>query len=72
MFDLRDVATESLGLKLILLPILAGLFAFLYLGMRLPFLLDECYLQPAAGRRGRLVRELAVGTLLGLYPAVWG
>lgn len=72
LFDLRDVATESLGLKLILLPILAGLFAFLYLGMRLPFLLDESYLQPAAGRRGRIVRELAIGTLLGLYPAVWG
>ena len=68
LFDLGDIATESLGMKLALAPLLGGLFVFLYLPMRLPFLLDECYLRPAQGRRGRLLTELALGAAVGLYP----
>jgi hypothetical protein len=68
MFDLGDVATQSWAMKLTLLPFLGGLFVFLYLPMRLPFLLEEYYLQPAAGRKGRILAELAFGAILGLYP----
>ena len=69
LFDLGEIATESLGMKLALAPLLGGLFMFLYLPMRLPFLLDECYLRPAQGRKARILSELALGALLGLYPA---
>ncbi|MDD4341648.1 MAG: hypothetical protein PHO14_05375 [Kiritimatiellae bacterium] len=55
--------------KLVLLPVLAGLFLFLYLPMRLPFLLEEFYRRPAAGRKTRIGLELAIGAALGLYPA---
>jgi hypothetical protein len=68
LFDLGDVAAESWAMKLTLLPFLGGLFVFLYLPMRLPFLLEEYYLQPAAGRKGRLLMELGIGAILGLYP----
>ncbi len=69
LFDLGEIATESLGMKLALAPLLGGLFAFLYLPMRVPFVLDECYLRPAKGRKGRIVAELVLGAALGLYPA---
>ena len=72
LLDLGEVAGESLGMKLALLPFLGGLFAFLYLPLRLPFLLDECYLRPARGRRGRILLELGLGLLLGFYPVLRG
>lgn len=58
--------------KLALLPVLAALFLFFYLPMRLPFLLEEFYLRPAAERKGRLAQELGVGAVLGLYPLFFG
>ena len=69
MFDLGDMATQSIGMKITLAIFLGGLFVFLYLPMRVPFLLDECYLRPAQGRRARILGELAIGALLGFYPA---
>ena len=69
LFDLGEIATESLGMKLALAPLLGGLFAFLYLPMRVPFVLDECCLRPAQGRKARILFELAIGALLGFYPA---
>jgi hypothetical protein len=39
--------------------------------MRLPFLLEEYLLNPAQGRRGRLLAELALGAFAGLYPLVF-
>lgn len=69
LFDLGDVATESVGMKIALAILLGGVFALFYLPMRVPFVLDECYRQPAQGRRGRLLRELAIGAALGFYPA---
>jgi hypothetical protein len=69
LFDLRDLATQSVGMKIALAVVLGGLFMFLYLPMRVPFLLDECYLRPAQGRRRRILSELAIGALLGFYPA---
>ena len=46
-----------------------GLFLFIYLPMRLPFLLDECYLRPERGRKARIWLELVMGALLGFYPS---
>ena len=69
LLDLGEVATEGIGMKLALAPLLGGLFLFLYLPMRLPFLLDECYRRPARGRKARIWTELAFGAALGLYPA---
>lgn len=69
MFDLGDLASQSIGMKITLAIFLGGLFLFLYLPMRVPFLLDECYLRPAQGRRARILVELAIGALLGFYPA---
>ena len=69
IFDLGDVAIQSIGMKITLAVILGGLFVFLYLPMRVPFLLDECYLRPAQGRRARILIELAIGAALGFYPA---
>ena len=69
IFDLGDVAGQSLGMKIALAILLGGLFVFLYLPMRLPFLLDECYLRPAQGRKARILSELAIGAALGFYPA---
>ena len=68
-FDLGDLAAQSVGMKIALAVLLGGLFLFLYLPMRLPFVLDECYRQPAQGRRARILRELAIGAALGFYPA---
>ena len=69
LLDLGDISSESLGMKLALVPLLGGLFMFFYLPMRVPFVMDECYLQPAQGRKARISFELVLGALLGLYPA---
>ena len=68
LLDLGEVAGAWWGMKLALMPFLGGLFVFLYLPLRLSFLLEEYYLQPAAGRKGRIWIELAFGAALGLYP----
>lgn len=71
IIDLDAISGASWGEKLIILPVLAGLFAFIYLALRLDVLLEESCLRPMRGRRIRLAAELAVGTLLGLYPALF-
>ena len=68
LLDLGEVAGAGWGMKLALMPFLGGLFVFLYLPLRLSFLLEEYYLQPAAGRKSRIWIELAFGAVLGLYP----
>ncbi len=68
-FDLGDLATQSVGMKIALAILLGGVFALFYLPMRVPFVLDECYRQPAQGRRRRVWSELAIGAALGFYPA---
>ena len=68
--DLEAVGEGPLGPRLALMPVLVPLFLFFYLPMRLPFLLDEYHLRPARGRRGRLAAELAIGAVLGLWPAI--
>ena len=68
ILDLGQMEWHSLAERLVVLPILAALFLFFYLPMRLPFLLDEYFLRPAQGRRGRLAAELALGAFVGLYP----
>ena len=69
IFDLGDIAGQSLGMKVALAILMGGFFVFFYLPMRLPFLLDECYLRPAQGRKARILSELAIGAALGFYPA---
>lgn len=69
LFDLGDLAAQSAGMKIALALLLGGLFVFLYLPMRVPFLLDERYRRPAKGRRARIWTELAIGAALGFYPA---
>lgn len=69
LLDLGDIAGESLGMKLVLVPLLGGVFLLFYLPLRLPFLLEEAYLQPAQGRKKRILVELAIGLVFGLYPA---
>ena len=69
LFDLGDLATQSVGMKIALAILLGGMFLFFYLPMRVPFVLDECYRQPALGRRRRIWSELAIGAALGFYPA---
>lgn len=69
LFDLGDLAVQSLGMKIALAILLGGMFLFFYLPMRVPFVLDECYRQPAQGRRRRIWGELAIGAALGFYPA---
>lgn len=71
ILDLGQVEWNSLAEQLVVLPILAALFLFFYLPMRLPFLLEEYLLNPAQGRRGRLLAELVLGTFAGLYPLVF-
>ena len=71
LLDLSEIHTEGWRLKLLLLPFLAGFFLFLYLPLRLNFLLEECHLRPRAGRYRRIAAELAIGTILGLGPAFW-
>jgi hypothetical protein len=66
--DLEAVGEGALAARLALLPVFAGLFVFLYLPMRLPFLMEEHYLRPARGRKARIASELAAGAALGLYP----
>ena len=68
-FDLGDLAAQSLGMKIALAILMGGLFLFIYLPMRLPFLLDECYLRPERGRKARIWLELVMGALLGFYPS---
>jgi hypothetical protein len=68
LLDLGDMASEGWKMKLVLVPLLGGVFLLFYLPMRVPFLLDEYYLQPAQGRKGRILMELAIGLALGLYP----
>ncbi len=70
LLDLGDVAAEGWRLKLLLLPVLLPLFLFLFLPMRLPVLLEECHLRPKPGRTLRLAAELALGAVVGLYPAL--
>ena len=71
ILDLGQVEWNSLAEQLVVLPILVALFLFFYLPMRLPFLLEEYLLNPAQGRRGRLLAELALGAFAGLYPLVF-
>lgn len=66
--DLEAVSGVGLGRKLALLPVLGAVFAFFYLPLRLPLLLEEYYLHSAKGRNRRLGMELAIGAILGLYP----
>ena len=69
LFDLGDLASETVGMKIALAVLLGGTFTLFYLPMRLPFVLEECYRQPARGRKRRVGVELAMGVLLGFYPA---
>ena len=69
IFDLSDMASQTVGMKVALAILMGGFFLFFYLPMRLPFLLDECYLRPARGRKARIWSELAMGALLGFYPS---
>lgn len=69
LLDLGEIQADTLGLKLALFPFLCGFFLFLYLPLRFSFLLEEHHLQPAPGRKRRILAELAVGTALGLVPA---
>ncbi|HPC19471.1 MAG: hypothetical protein KBC66_03045 [Kiritimatiellae bacterium] len=68
IMDLEALGAGTLGPRLALLPVLAVLFVFLYLPMRLPFLLEEFHLRPSAGRKWRLTAELGAGMVFGLYP----
>lgn len=69
LLDVGALEWNSWGERLGLAPVFAAIFLFFYLPMRLPFLLDECYLRPARGRQARIWTELALGAALGLYPA---
>ena len=69
IFDLSDMASQTVGMKVALAILMGGLFLFIYLPMRLPFLLDECYLRPERGRKARIWLELVMGALLGFYPS---
>lgn len=69
LFDLGDLASQGLGMKIALAILLGGVFALFYLPMRVPFVLDECYRQPSRGRKKRLWTELVLGALLGFYPS---
>ncbi len=68
LVDFEEIATAGMGTKLILFPFLGGLFLVVYLAMRLPWLMEEHFLQPARSRKLRLGFELAIGMALGLYP----
>jgi len=68
LVDLEEIATLGTGTKLVLLPVLGGLFLVVYLAMRLPWLMQEHFLQPARGRKLRLAMEIGMGLVLGLYP----
>jgi len=68
LVDLEEIAALSAGIRLALLPFLGLLFLLVYLPLRLPFLMEEQYLQPVRGRKLRLGIELAIGLILGLYP----
>jgi len=52
----------------VILPFIGGLFLVIYLAMRLPWLMQEHFLQPARGRKLRLAMEIGMGIGLGLYP----
>ena len=69
IFDLSDMASQTAGMKVALAILMGGFFMFFYLPMRLPFLLDECYLRPERGRKARIWLELVMGALLGFYPS---
>ena len=69
LLNLDELEWHSLAERLVVMPILAAVFLFFYLPMRLPFLLEEYHLCPARGRKARILSELAVGAFLGLYPA---
>jgi len=68
LVDLEEIATVGTGTKLVLLPFLGGLFLVVYLAMRLPWLMQEHFLQLARGRKLRLAVEIGMGLILGLYP----
>ena len=69
LLDISLIDTEGWKLKLLLMPFLSLFFLFLYLPLRLPFLLEEYHLRPKQGRVLRIVGELALGAVLGLWPA---
>ena len=69
LFDLGDLASQTVGMKVALAILLGGVFALFYLPMRLPFVLEECYRQPSRGRKKRVWTELVLGALLGFYPS---
>ena len=69
VFDLSDMASQTMGMKVALAILMGAFFMFFYLPMRLPFVLDECYLRPERGRKARIGSELVMGALLGFYPA---
>ena len=68
LLDVGRMEWNSLAERLVVTPLFAAVFLFFYLPMRLPFLLDEYHLNPARGRRGRLLAEGAFGLFAGLYP----
>lgn len=69
LLDLSLIDTEGWKLKLLLMPFLGLFFLFLYLPLRMPFLLEEYHLRPKHGRVLRIVGDLALGAVLGLWPA---
>lgn len=69
LLDLGEIASEGWAMKVVLLPLLGAFFVFLYLALRLSFLLEEYYLRPSRGRKTRIWTELAIGIALGLFPA---
>ena len=68
LIDLEAMGGAGWVEILVLVPVLAGLFMFLFLPMRLPFLLEEYHLRPSQGRKMRIVVELTLGAVFGLYP----
>ena len=68
LLNLDELEWNSLAERLVVTPLFAAVFLFFYLPMRLPFLLEEYHLNPAHGRRGRLLAEGTLGALVGLYP----
>ena len=69
LLDISLIDTEGWKLKLLLMPFLSLFFLFLYLPLRLPFLLEEYHLRPKQGRAARIVVDLAIGAAVGLWPA---
>lgn len=70
LLDLNELgeAGVSLAMRFVLAPFLGLIYLLVYLPLRLPFLLEEYYLNGVEGRKRRILTELAIGLALGLYP----